>query len=55
VHDDDALIARCLEAGASGYIRTGDHVAQLRNAIDAACLDKRAIGSETAEIGVRSA
>jgi DNA-binding NarL/FixJ family response regulator len=37
VHQDEVLISRCLEAGASGYIRKYDRAAQLQSAIDAVC------------------
>jgi DNA-binding NarL/FixJ family response regulator len=33
--DDETLISRCFEAGASGYIRKNDHASQLQGAIDA--------------------
>jgi DNA-binding NarL/FixJ family response regulator len=35
--DDETLISRCLEAGASGYLSKNDGAAQLQNAIDAVC------------------
>lgn len=35
VHEDEVLISRCLEAGASGYIRKYDRATQLQSAIDA--------------------
>jgi DNA-binding NarL/FixJ family response regulator len=37
IHNDEILIARCLEAGASGYIRKFDRATQLQSAIDAVC------------------
>ena len=37
VHEDEVLISRCLEAGASGYIRKYDRATQLQSAIDAVC------------------
>ena len=37
VHDDEVLISRCLEAGASGYLRKYDRATQLHSAIDAVC------------------
>ena len=37
VHEDEALISRCLEAGAAGYIRKHFRGAQLQSAIDAVC------------------
>jgi len=37
MYEDEALISRCLEAGASGYIRQNLRGAQLQSAIDAAC------------------
>jgi NarL family two-component system response regulator LiaR len=33
--DDEILVSRCFEAGASGYIRKNDKTSQLRSAIDA--------------------
>ena len=35
LRDDEALVSRCFEAGASGYIRKNDEPSQLRSAIDA--------------------
>ena len=37
LNDDHVLISRCLEAGASGYIRKHDDSSQLQSAMDAAC------------------
>ena len=37
LRDDETLLSRCFEAGASGYIRKSDQVSQLRSAIDAVC------------------
>jgi DNA-binding NarL/FixJ family response regulator len=37
LYEDEALISRCLEAGASGYIRQYDRATQLQSAIDAVC------------------
>jgi two-component system response regulator DegU len=37
LRDDEALVSRCFEAGASGYIRTNDQSSQLQNAIDTVC------------------
>jgi two-component system, NarL family, nitrate/nitrite response regulator NarL len=37
LYEDEALISRCLEAGASGYIRQHYRAAQLHSAIDAVC------------------
>ncbi|HLN02413.1 MAG TPA: response regulator transcription factor [Bryobacteraceae bacterium] len=37
LRDDETLVSRCFEAGASGYIRKNDHASQLRVAIDAVC------------------
>ena len=37
LNDDEILISRCLEAGASGFLRKDDDAAQLQNAIDAVC------------------
>jgi two-component system response regulator NreC len=37
MHEDDVLVSRCLEAGASGYVRKYEHGPQLQNAIDAVC------------------
>jgi DNA-binding NarL/FixJ family response regulator len=34
LRDDEALVSRCFEAGASGYIRTDDQPSQLHSAID---------------------
>jgi DNA-binding NarL/FixJ family response regulator len=35
LRDDEVLLSRCFEAGASGYIRKNDETSQLRSAIDA--------------------
>jgi DNA-binding NarL/FixJ family response regulator len=35
LRDDEILVSRCFEAGASGYIRKNDETSQLRSAIDA--------------------
>jgi DNA-binding NarL/FixJ family response regulator len=35
LRDDEVLLSRCFEAGASGYIRKDDETSQLRSAIDA--------------------
>ena len=35
--DDELLIADCLDAGATGYIRKDDEALQLRRAINTAC------------------
>ncbi|SRR5579864_4473534 len=35
LRDDETLVSRCFEAGASGYIRKNDHASQLQGAIDA--------------------
>jgi DNA-binding NarL/FixJ family response regulator len=35
LRDDETLVSRCFEAGASGYIRKNDHGSQLQGAIDA--------------------
>jgi len=37
LRDDEALVSRCFEAGASGYIPKDDHASQLQSAIDAVC------------------
>jgi DNA-binding NarL/FixJ family response regulator len=37
LRDDEALVSRCFEAGASGYIRTDDQPSQLHSAIDTVC------------------
>lgn len=37
LRDDQALLSRCFEAGASGYIRIDDQPSQLHSAIDAVC------------------
>ena len=37
LYEDEALISRCLEGGASGYIRQHYRGAQLQSAIDAVC------------------
>jgi DNA-binding NarL/FixJ family response regulator len=37
LRDDEALVSRCFEAGASGYIRTSDQPWQLHSAIDTVC------------------
>jgi len=37
LRDDEALVSRCFEAGASGYIRTNDQPSQLHSAIDTVC------------------
>jgi DNA-binding NarL/FixJ family response regulator len=37
LRDDEALVSRCFEAGASGYIRTDDQPSQLHSAIDNVC------------------
>jgi DNA-binding NarL/FixJ family response regulator len=36
LRDDETLVSRCFEAGASGYIRKDDDPTQLRRTIDAA-------------------
>ena len=35
--DDETLVSRCFEAGASGYIPKDDHALQLHSAIDEVC------------------
>jgi two-component system, NarL family, response regulator DegU len=35
LRDDETLASRCVEAGASGYIRKTDHASELRSAIGA--------------------
>ena len=37
LRDDEALVSRCFEAGASGYIPKDDHASQLQSAIDGVC------------------
>jgi DNA-binding NarL/FixJ family response regulator len=37
LRDDETLVARCFEAGASGYIGKNDQPSQLQSAIDAVC------------------
>jgi len=37
LRDDEALVSRCFEAGASGYIPKDDHASQFQSAIDAVC------------------
>ena len=37
LRDDEALVSRCVEAGASGYIPKDDHASHLQTAIDAVC------------------
>jgi DNA-binding NarL/FixJ family response regulator len=37
LYDDECMIARCLEAGACGYIRKNDQSLQLKKAINRAC------------------
>jgi len=37
LRDDETLVSRCFEAGASGYIRKNEHASQLQGAIDAVC------------------
>jgi DNA-binding NarL/FixJ family response regulator len=37
LRDDEALVSRCFEAGASGYIRKDDQTSELHSAIDTVC------------------
>jgi len=37
LRDDETLVSRCVEAGASGCIRKSDHASQLQSAIDEVC------------------
>jgi DNA-binding NarL/FixJ family response regulator len=37
LRDDETLVSRCFEAGASGYIPKDDHALQLHCAIDEVC------------------
>ena len=37
LRDDEALVSRCFEAGASGYIRSDDQPSRLHSAIDTVC------------------
>ena len=37
LHDDQAMVSHCLEAGAAGYIRNTDCGFQLQSAIDTVC------------------
>jgi len=37
LRDDQILVSRCFEAGASGYIRKNDQTWQLQSAIDSVC------------------
>ena len=37
LRDDEALVSRCFEAGASGHVRQNDEPSQLQSAIDTVC------------------
>lgn len=37
LRDDETLVSRCFDAGASGYIPKDDHALQLQSAIDEVC------------------